>query len=441
MPYSQPEDARPRGLPVAVLLALCACSGQKTDAADSSATGKQPVSVSDRSDSAVDRSQGANSALEGIGYSGAYVEGGEITGAVIHDADHIEPGLTLLCSGHDTSVVLLSAEGDVVHNWHLIFDEVFPDPLHFERNEVHSSFVRRAWPFPNGDLLAIFEYTGITRVDVNGKPLWSLANQSHHDFKILGDGTIVTLDLVLRDKDWMRKQYASKRFREGFADSHVLFLSPEGELLRKISILEAIHRSRFFGLLNSFPNHTHDVLHANSVDVLDATHAEAFPSFEEGDILVSLRNASTLVVIDGESEEVKWVSSGLSTLQHQASFLPTGSILLLDNTGGNQKRPLRSDRSRVLEIAAETQEILWQYPPVGRNNPFFTKRLGYVERLPGGNTLITESMQGRVLEVSPKGKLLWEYLSPYRDGENDKLITTLMGARRIPRAALPFLDE
>ena len=390
-------------------------------------------------DSATVAQKGGN--LAGLGYAGAYEEGGEIAGAVVHKPERVEPGLTLLCSGHDTSVFLIDVEGTVVHQWHLIFDEVFPDPLEFEANEVHATFVRRAWPYPNGDLLAIFEYTGITRVDASGKPLWALANQSHHDFKILEDGTIVTLDLARRSQDWVRKRYGSKRYINGFADSHVLFLSPEGELQRKVSILEAFHRSRFAGLLSTFRPEVEDVFHANSVDVLSEDHAEAFPIFSAGDILISLRNVSALIVIDGESEEVKWISSGLTVVQHQASFLPTGSILVLDNAGGNQKRPFRVDRSRVVEIAPVTQEIVWRYPLLGQKVDFFTGMLGYAERLPGGNTLITESMQGRAIEVSPKGELLWEYLSPYRDGENDKLITTLMGVRRIPRAALPFLDE
>jgi len=156
---------------------------------------------------------------------------------------------------------------------------------------------------------------------------------------------------------------------------------------------------------------------------------------------VSLRNPSATIVIDGRTETVKWISRGLFTAQHQAWFLSTGSVMLLDNAGGNQAFPLTSDRSRIIEFEPITQEILWSYPPRGQEADFCTGMLGYVERLPGGNTLITESMQGHLIEVTPAGEVVWEYYSPYRAGEDDELIATPMGARRIPRAALPFLDE
>ncbi|MFT7167380.1 MAG: hypothetical protein ACI80K_000499 [Paracoccaceae bacterium] len=475
----------PGGLLPTVLIALCSCSGDGVGAEESSSKGQRAARSGDvrmhstvasleaaedvvdeatagtgkpdvpagrwfKLRGAADDLKGAagredplkgQGALAGIGYSGAYNESGEFSGAIVYDPDRVEPGLTLFCSGHDTSVLLIDSEGAIVHHWHLDFDEVFPNPLPFETMEFHSEFVRRAWPLPNGDLLAIFEYTGITRVDANGKPLWVLANQSHHDFKVLEDGTIVTLDIERRDLSWMRKHYHTSRFHKGIVDSHVVFLSAKGEVLRKVSIFEAILNSRFAGFLHAISPRLEDIFHANSVDLVDAATAARHSLFEEGDILVSLRNPSAVLAIDGKTEEVKWISQGLSVAQHQASFLSTGSIMLLDNAGGNASFPLKIDQSRVIEIDPETQEILWRYPPLGRDVNFRTEMLGYAERLPGGNTLITESMQGHLLEVSPEGEIVWEYYSPYRAGENDELITTLMGGRRIPRAALPFLGE
>ncbi|MFT5735331.1 MAG: hypothetical protein ACJAZN_001003, partial [Planctomycetota bacterium] len=241
----------PGGLLPTVLIALCSCSGDGVGAEESSSKGQRAARSGDvrmhstvasleaaedvvdeatagtgkpdvpagrwfKLRGAADDLKGAagredplkgQGALAGIGYSGAYNESGEFSGAIVYDPDRVEPGLTLFCSGHDTSVLLIDSEGAIVHHWHLDFDEVFPNPLPFETMEFHSEFVRRAWPLPNGDLLAIFEYTGITRVDANGKPLWVLANQSHHDFKVLEDGTIVTLDIERRDLSWMRKHY------------------------------------------------------------------------------------------------------------------------------------------------------------------------------------------------------------------------------------------
>jgi hypothetical protein len=35
------------------------------------------------------------------------------------------------------------------------------------------------------------------------------------------------------------------------------------------------------------------------------------------------------------------------------------------------------------------------------------------QRLPNGNTLITEGADGRIFELTPEHEIVWEYMSPY----------------------------
>ena len=44
---------------------------------------------------------------------------------------------------------------------------------------------------------------------------------------------------------------------------------------------------------------------------------------------------------------------------------------------------------------------------------FFTHFTGGAERLPNGNTLITEGASGRLFEVTPANRVVWEYISPF----------------------------
>ena len=39
--------------------------------------------------------------------------------------------------------------------------------------------------------------------------------------------------------------------------------------------------------------------------------------------------------------------------------------------------------------------------------------MSYAQRLPNGNTLITEGDMGRVFELTPKYEMVWEYMTPY----------------------------
>ncbi|MGC2221103.1 MAG: ArsR family transcriptional regulator, partial [Methylocella sp.] len=44
---------------------------------------------------------------------------------------------------------------------------------------------------------------------------------------------------------------------------------------------------------------------------------------------------------------------------------------------------------------------------------FYSAFISSARRLPNGNTLIDEGMNGRFFQVTPQGEIVWEYLSPY----------------------------
>ena len=79
-------------------------------------------------------------------------------------------------------------------------------------------------------------------------------------------------------------------------------------------------------------------------------------------------------------------------------------LLLFDN--GNHRE---DQTSRVVEFQVDpdqgTLEEVWSFVhPDGRH----ISHLGDARRLPGGNTLISWSPEGRVMEVTPDGDIVWE---------------------------------
>ncbi len=63
------------------------------------------------------------------------------------------------------------------------------------------------------------------------------------------------------------------------------------------------------------------------------------------------------------------------------------------------------------EIDPPTGQTIWEHrDPDG----FFSPYRSGVQRLPGGNTLICESGAGRIFEVTPQGRVVWDYCSPFR---------------------------
>jgi hypothetical protein len=78
---------------------------------------------------------------------------------------------------------------------------------------------------------------------------------------------------------------------------------------------------------------------------------------------------------------------------------------------------------------------------IGEVKTFFSKLLGAVRELPNRNLLISESEAGRILEVTPEGQLVWEYVSPYRVGEKDEFIAVVAHAERIAFDQVGWLNR
>ena len=110
-------------------------------------------------------------------------------------------------------------------------------------------------------------------------------------------------------------------------------------------------------------------------------------------------------MVDRSSGQVRWrLAKETTQSQHNPSLLENGHVLVFDN--GN-----RRNFSRVIEIDPESQEIVWEYTGEPRDS-FFSQNISGCQRLPNGNTLICEGRSGRLFEVTPDKRIVWEYINP-----------------------------
>ena len=96
-----------------------------------------------------------------------------------------------------------------------------------------------------------------------------------------------------------------------------------------------------------------------------------------------------------------------------------GNILVFDNQRVAGFPPFYVEHfpgSRVLEIDPIAKEIVWQYDAKASNMSvwaFFSCFAASARRLPNGNTLINETMHGRIFQVTAEGEIVWEYVNPH----------------------------
>ena len=215
-----------------------------------------------------------------------------------------------------------------------------------------------------------------------------------------------------------------------------------GQEKRRFSIFRALKNSPYRSVFDRWQTTRHsEVTHTNAIRLIPPDWATAahIPRAKAGDLLISLRNPNALIIVDPIEQQVIWYGEGIWKQQHDPDFLPNGRLLLFDNQG---LRGHPFGQSRILEIDLFTHEIYWEYKGTSADQIFDSWIRGAQQRLPNGNTLITESQRGRLLEVTPAGEIAWEYYNPDRASYQGKPLRGMMTqAQRIPQDALSFLEN
>ena len=187
---------------------------------------------------------------------------------------------------------------------------------------------------------------------------------------------------------------------------YITVLSSRGEEKEQISIIDCFHNSDYAPMLDNMKMEG-DILHTNTLEIIDGDLADQSPSFQAGFILIAVRELDIIAIIDPEKRKVIWALTGFWRAHHHPTVLPDGNILLFDNCGSGGRK------SKVIEFNPLTQEIAWAYRGDSENK-FYSQYSGSCHRLPNGNTLIVESDSGRAFEVTAENKIVWQFNNPYR---------------------------
>ena len=147
-----------------------------------------------------------------------------------------------------------------------------------------------------------------------------------------------------------------------------------------------------------------------------------------------------------ESKELRAIRQIIG--QHHPHIIPkglpgAGNLMVFDNGGSSGygaptavspdgSAIYQRAGSRVLEINPKTLELVWSYT----GPRFFSTNISGAQRLPNGNTLITEGAPGRLLEVTSDRQIVWEYIYPLFGGpqRDERRLSRLPRAVRLDSA-------
>lgn len=164
----------------------------------------------------------------------------------IYDMKRANGGLNFYVSGHKPSAYLMDMEGTVLHEWGVRYEDVWPQPYVVPEPKVHMTFWRRAWLFPDGDLLAIFPGYGMIKLDKDSHLIWAYQERVHHDLDIAENGDIYTLVTQIRT------HCEEFHITEPIQEDCIVILSPDGMEKYRFSIMDAFLASDYASFITNF---------------------------------------------------------------------------------------------------------------------------------------------------------------------------------------------
>lgn len=376
--------------------------------------------------------------------------------ALAYNTDVIFSPLGDPLPGHTRNTYLINMDGKIVHQWpYSGFPPKMVDPAFFGDQKgvigVQISYLAPDSKIAEADVVpnqwSHFLDKEFGYVGWNGKILWKWGDKApdgvalqHHDWDLLKNGNTIILANL--------KHVVPGFGKKPVLDDVVYEVDKEGQVIWHWSALEHIKQFGFtpaqLKLVES--SRSPDILHINDLRPLGPNQWEEKGDmrFAPDNLIFSSRNANFTAIISHKTGDIVWrIGPNYPALrdgglgpdklpapidqisgQHSAYMIPeglpgAGDILLLDNQGeaGYPPVPLGlMSGSRVLQINPETRQITWEYNARDSGQigfSFFTPFIGNVQRLPNGNTLIDEGVDGRIFQVTQSGEIVWEYISPF----------------------------
>jgi hypothetical protein len=328
-----------------------------------------------------------------------------------------DPGF-LLYSGadpttHGNTVKLIRISyGKVLADWKPDWPAIYQgatDKRFRKRGSISNLQAVHPLPLPGGDIVFNTAFALVRLSRCSGQPVWILDEVAHHSNELDQDGTIWTGGLSTAG-------FADNEFlRERIRDDAILRVSQEGKVLERHSIVKILRDN---GLETFLMGSTGEYLQWDPIHLNQVRKAERdTPHWKRGDLLISIRSLSTVMLYRPSTGKVVWHQQGPWMNQHDADFVDDHRISVFDNnvySGAPADQPFMvpSDANQVFVYDFATGEATQPYAKLLAEARPVTYFEGRARVLPDGGLFLEESSSGRLLRFTTD-RLLWSFIQDY----------------------------
>jgi len=244
-------------------------------------------------------------------------------------------------------------------------------------------------------------------------------NKFHHSLELDSDGYIYVPSQMfpqsLPSHKVGTKTGSESGYEDGFNDDAIVKLSSKGEILFEKSVSQIFIDNGLEHLLFSVGDRLFDTdpIHLN--DIQPVNFDGEF--WKKGDVFLSLRHQSMVLLYRPSSNEIIWKGTGASFHQHDVDILDNHRISIFNN---NSKDFVDGDvvdgHNEVIVYNFKTNEYSSYLKDSLIEHDVRTITEGRSEILPNGDLFIEESNYGRTLYFNADGFLRWTHVNRAENG-------------------------
>lgn len=258
----------------------------------------------------------------------------------------------------------------------------------------------------NGDLIFKDFDTPLLRTDACGNLQWRNEEKLfHHALEMDSDGDL-----------WSPVHFEPTRIEglsDTFLDDGIARVSVSGEILYSRSITEVFLENGLGNILFTQRVFDPDPIHLNDVEPVPSDG----PFWRKGDVFLSLRDLSMIVLFRPSTDEIIWKKQGPWAGQHDVDVIDDHTIALFNNNMLNMGSGQYVDgTNEILLYDFATDTVSSPYKEIFEDFDIRTAIEGQFAVVENGYLLVENSLAGQYLVISPDGTLVAENINRADDG-------------------------
>ncbi len=233
------------------------------------------------------------------------------------------------------------------------------------------------------------------------------------------------------------EKYVGKSFLY-FKDDGITKISPEGKILFQKSVSQILIDNGFKHLLFGHQEFKGDPIHLNDIQpVLKSTKY-----FEKGDVFLSLRNLSYIILYRPSTNKIIQIISGPFSNQHDVDIINDKQISIFNNNTINAKNDRFVEKSnQVIIYDFEKKKFTYKFREQIEKLNVNTSSDGLSEILDDGSLFIDQRNSGRLLMLDSLGNLEWEYYNLHDNKAYDIWWSRIIKDKKLINAILEKISK